>query len=212
MATWCYMPNQETLSGRRRGFKSAIWSSVLRSACELCGYHCWAKYFAPGLDWIPVDASCTCKYGKHHLFGDLEMNYIAWSVGRDVELNPRKRASVFCFSRGLTPKSTASPIDRWSAVCTSTKFECSSWTPVTGPRATGSVRVYRGADITLINSTPLASSRNAITEPFGTASLPIEVSLEFLVRFFSKASEQSAVKGFVRGYRIALQREAEPDM
>jgi hypothetical protein len=40
---------------------------------------------------------------------------------------------------------------------------------------------------------------------------PIEVLPEFLVRFFSKASEQSAVKGS-SGYRIALKREAEPDM
>jgi transglutaminase-like putative cysteine protease len=56
--------------------------------CEICGYHCWAEFFAPGLGWLPVDASCACKYGKHQLFGDLEMNHIAWSVGRDILLHP----------------------------------------------------------------------------------------------------------------------------
>lgn len=50
--------------------------------CEICGYHCWAEFFAPGLGWLPVDASCDCKYGKHQLFGDLEMNHIAWSSGQ----------------------------------------------------------------------------------------------------------------------------------
>src|SRR5579859_100829 len=23
------------------------------------------SFFAPGLGWLPVDASCACKYGKH---------------------------------------------------------------------------------------------------------------------------------------------------
>jgi transglutaminase-like putative cysteine protease len=71
-----------------------------QDACELCGYHCWAEYFAPGLGWVPVDASCACKYGKHHLFGDLEMNHIAWSVGRDVELNPLQKGERLLFFAG----------------------------------------------------------------------------------------------------------------
>jgi|SRR6516164_6001641 transglutaminase-like putative cysteine protease len=53
-------------------------------ACELCGYHCWAESFCSGLGCVPVDASCACNYGKHALFGDLEMNHIAWSMGRDL--------------------------------------------------------------------------------------------------------------------------------
>jgi transglutaminase-like putative cysteine protease len=69
-------------------------------ACELCGYHCWAEFFAPGLGWIPVDASCACKYGKDALFGALEGNHIAWSVGRDILLTPPQRGPRVLFLAG----------------------------------------------------------------------------------------------------------------
>jgi len=71
-----------------------------QEACELCGYHCWAEFFAPGLGWIPGEASCACKYGKHQLFGDLEMNHVAWSVGRDIELNPPQKGERLLFFAG----------------------------------------------------------------------------------------------------------------
>jgi transglutaminase-like putative cysteine protease len=69
-------------------------------ACELCGYHCWAEFFAPGLGWIPVDASCACKYGKDARFGALESNHIAWSVGRDILLIPPQRGRRVLFFAG----------------------------------------------------------------------------------------------------------------
>jgi len=69
-------------------------------ACDLCGYHCWAEFFAPGLGWLPADASCACKYGKEHLFGDLEMNHVAWSVGRDILLSPPQRGARVLFFAG----------------------------------------------------------------------------------------------------------------
>jgi len=68
--------------------------------CELCGYHCWAEFFAPRLGWLPVDASCACKYGKHQLFGDLEMNHVAWSIGRDIELSPPQEGQPLLFFAG----------------------------------------------------------------------------------------------------------------
>lgn len=68
--------------------------------CELCGYHCWAEFFVAGLGWLPADASCACKYGKHTLFGDLETNHIAWSVGRDLELVPRQQGAPLLFFAG----------------------------------------------------------------------------------------------------------------
>lgn len=71
-----------------------------QESCELCGYHCWAEFFASGLGWTPVDASCACKYGKHALFGDLEMNHIAWSVGRDIVLEPAQRGEPLLFFAG----------------------------------------------------------------------------------------------------------------
>ncbi len=68
--------------------------------CELCGYHCWAEFFAPGLGWVPVDASCACRYGKHQLFGNLELNHIAWSVGRDLLLSPPQHEPRLLFFVG----------------------------------------------------------------------------------------------------------------
>jgi len=68
--------------------------------CEICGYHCWAEFFAPGCGWVPVDASCACKYGKHQLFGDLEMNHIAWSRGRDILLQPMQRGDRLLYFAG----------------------------------------------------------------------------------------------------------------
>ena len=70
-----------------------------QEACDLCGYHCWAEFFAAGLGWLPADASCACKYGRH-LFGDLELNHVAWSVGRDILLAPPQRGSRVLFFSG----------------------------------------------------------------------------------------------------------------
>jgi transglutaminase-like putative cysteine protease len=69
-------------------------------ACDLCGYHCWAEFFAAGAGWVPVDASCACKYAKHQLFGSLEMNHIAWSVGRDIRLVPAQQGAPLLFFAG----------------------------------------------------------------------------------------------------------------
>ncbi|MFZ5558521.1 MAG: transglutaminase-like domain-containing protein [Pseudomonadota bacterium] len=71
-----------------------------REACELCGYHCWAEFYAAGLGWVPVDASCACKYGKDQLFGDLELNHVAWSVGRDIRLAPAQAGEPLLFFAG----------------------------------------------------------------------------------------------------------------
>ena len=71
-----------------------------QEACDICGYHCWAEFFVSGLGWIPADASCACKYGKGHLFGDLEMNHVAWSVGRDLLLGPPQRGGRLLFFAG----------------------------------------------------------------------------------------------------------------
>lgn len=68
--------------------------------CDLCGYHCWAEFFVSGMGWLPADASCACKYGKHGLFGELEMNHIAWSVGRDILFSPPQRAGRSLFFTG----------------------------------------------------------------------------------------------------------------
>lgn len=69
-------------------------------ACDLCGYHCWAEFFVAGAGWLPADASCACKYGKHQLFGDLEMNHVAWSTGRDIRLFPPQQGELLLFFAG----------------------------------------------------------------------------------------------------------------
>ena len=65
--------------------------------CEVCGYHCWAEFFAPNLGWVPVDASCSTKYGKHGLFGNLEVNHVALSTGRDIILTPPQKGEPILF-------------------------------------------------------------------------------------------------------------------
>jgi transglutaminase-like putative cysteine protease len=61
------------------------------SDCEICGYHCWAESYVAGLGWVPIDASCATKYRTEGLHGNLEMNHIAWSRGRDILLEPAQR-------------------------------------------------------------------------------------------------------------------------
>ncbi len=80
-----------------------------QEACDLCGYHCWAEFFAAGLGWVPIDASCACKYGKHALFGDLEMNHIAWSTGRDILLAPAQRGPRLLFFAGPYAEKNGEP-------------------------------------------------------------------------------------------------------
>jgi transglutaminase-like putative cysteine protease len=87
-------------------------------ACDLCGYHCWAEVFAAGLGWLAADASCACKYGKDHLFGDLEMNHVAWSIGRDVLLTPRQQGDRVLFFAGPYAEANGRP----SAVARSIRF------------------------------------------------------------------------------------------
>jgi len=65
--------------------------------CDLCGYHCWAEFFVAGLGWLPADASCACKYDRHGLFGQLEMNHVAWSIGRDLTLSPAQNGEPVLF-------------------------------------------------------------------------------------------------------------------
>jgi len=64
--------------------------------CDLCGYHCWAETYVDGLGWLPVDASCACRYG-HAGFGTLDLNHVAFSRGRDLLLEPAQRGERLLF-------------------------------------------------------------------------------------------------------------------
>jgi transglutaminase-like putative cysteine protease len=61
------------------------------SAGEIAGYHCWAEFYAGG-QWIPVDASEAWKHPQLHqyYFGHLDADRVAFTMGRDLVLNPRQ--------------------------------------------------------------------------------------------------------------------------
>jgi transglutaminase-like putative cysteine protease len=89
-------------------------------ACDLCGYHCWAEFFVAGLGWLPVDASCACKYGDHGLFGRLETNHVAWSMGRDLLLAPIQEGPPLLFFAGPYAEADGKP---WRGTERGIRFE-----------------------------------------------------------------------------------------
>lgn len=63
-----------------------------RGEGKLGGYHCWARFYADGKGWIPVDISEADKHPdlKEYYFGNLTENRVAFSKGRDVVLEPKQ--------------------------------------------------------------------------------------------------------------------------
>ena len=61
---------------------------------EIAGYDCWAEFFEPQHGWVPVDISEASKHPeqKNYFFGALDANRVQFTVGRDLELNPRQAA------------------------------------------------------------------------------------------------------------------------
>jgi transglutaminase-like putative cysteine protease len=55
------------------------------------GYHCWAEFYSGG-QWVPVDASEAWKHPqlRQYYFGHLDADRVAFTMGRDLELNPRQ--------------------------------------------------------------------------------------------------------------------------
>src|SRR5204863_8349672 len=56
------------------------------------GYHCWAKLYLGGVGWVPVDASEAQKNPslKPYYFGNLTVDRVHVSNGRDVNLVPKQ--------------------------------------------------------------------------------------------------------------------------
>lgn len=54
----------------------------------IIGYHCWAEFWAPGIGWVPVDASEAWKdpFRRDFYFGSLDPDRIQFSLGRDERL------------------------------------------------------------------------------------------------------------------------------
>jgi transglutaminase-like putative cysteine protease len=57
---------------------------------ELPGYHCWAEFYVEEFGWVPVDASEAQKHPekKEFFFGGLDENRVAFSIGRDIKIDP----------------------------------------------------------------------------------------------------------------------------
>lgn len=65
------------------------------------GYHCWALSWGEKIGWFPVDISegwkalnknKKSKFGAYY-FGHLRVNRVGFTIGRDIELNPRQKAA-----------------------------------------------------------------------------------------------------------------------
>lgn len=59
---------------------------------EIPGYHCWAEFYVNGAGWIPVDISEAWKDPSKHdyFFGTLDADRVQFSMGRDLQLEPRQ--------------------------------------------------------------------------------------------------------------------------
>jgi len=63
-----------------------------RGKGEIKGYHCWAKFYAKGYGWIPIDASEAAKNPRRreYFFGAHDENRIEFTTGRDLILTPKQ--------------------------------------------------------------------------------------------------------------------------
>jgi hypothetical protein len=59
---------------------------------EIPGYHCWAEFYLDGKGWVPVDISEAWKDKSRsdYFFGAHDDNRVAFTMGRDLTLNPRQ--------------------------------------------------------------------------------------------------------------------------
>jgi uncharacterized protein (TIGR03000 family) len=64
-----------------------------RGSGSIPGYHCWAWFMPAEKGWIPVDISEANQHPDQaeYYFGNLSENRISFSVGRDIELEPRQK-------------------------------------------------------------------------------------------------------------------------
>jgi hypothetical protein len=63
------------------------------------GYHCWAWFLPEGKGWIPVDISEANQHPEltDYYFGNLSEHRLSFSVGRDIDLEPRQKGPPLNF-------------------------------------------------------------------------------------------------------------------
>jgi transglutaminase-like putative cysteine protease len=69
----------------------------------IAGYHCWAEFSPDGKTWVPVDISQANQVRDsnpkmvEYLFGNLTEDRVAFSVGRDLKLDPPQAGPLLNF-------------------------------------------------------------------------------------------------------------------
>jgi uncharacterized protein (TIGR03000 family) len=63
------------------------------------GYHCWAWFMPDNKGWIPVDISEANQHPDQadYYFGNLSENRVSFSIGRDIDLEPRQKGPALNF-------------------------------------------------------------------------------------------------------------------
>jgi transglutaminase-like putative cysteine protease len=82
------MRNQGIAADHEFGFP--IRTTALEG--RIPSYHCWARFYAQGAGWIPLDASEADKHPELHEynFGSQSANLFKFTHGRDVDLVPKQ--------------------------------------------------------------------------------------------------------------------------
>lgn len=70
-----------------------------KPAGEIAGYHCWADCYVKGVGWVPVDCSEAQKHPdqREYFFGAHDEHRVAFSIGRDIRLNPEQKGERLNF-------------------------------------------------------------------------------------------------------------------
>lgn len=106
---------------RARGIPSRFLMGVSLPAADDgadrdAGYHCWAEFFAPGLGWIPVDASAgdVADDLRDYYFGNLDERRVTLSSGRELNLAPRQSGPRVNFFVRMHCEVDGAPHTSWS--------------------------------------------------------------------------------------------------
>lgn len=75
-------------SGIKARFKMGCQIPPAQHEGKIAGYHCWVEFWAPGIGWVPEDASEAWKNPSRRdfYFGALDADRMQFSWGRDVRL------------------------------------------------------------------------------------------------------------------------------
>lgn len=67
-----------------------------RKSGEIAGYHCWVRFWLPGVGWVPLDASEAAKHPERReaLYGGLPADRVRFSRGRDLRLGPAHKGKA----------------------------------------------------------------------------------------------------------------------